>query len=564
MPAVARTLSREVVPAAIGAAPHLFLALVCDRPEVPSVRLSLRAIDCVSIGRGDLQRGHAPLSRSSQGQLALTVPDDRMSTAHATLRRVMGTWLVEDSGSRNGTLINGRRVQREPLSDGDVIELGHSFFIFRTSLLPPAGAPAILYSSEVRPAATGFETLLPSVALGFLRAEAVARSNISLVIRGETGTGKEVLASAIHALSGRQGPFVPVNCGALSPSLVQSELLGHCKGAFAGAIDDRPGFVRSAQGGTLFLDVVEDLPPAAQQLLLRVLQEAEVLPVGAAQPIKVDVRVLAATQRNLDALAEEQHFRSDLLARLSGVTLELPPLRERREDLGLLIRALLRRRLGDAAERITFTCEAARALFLHRWPLNVRELDNALQAAVVFAGSEPIGLRHLPAAMNRSPSAPAQPQVPAATPPPGPGGTLAVRLQHFFDELSRRHVARVLVAYAVAVFGALQGADVIVTRLSLPPQWMTWIVAVCLAGLPVAGVLAWIFDWTRQGIVRTAPISADQRAILAQGRRRRRRRLAFAGFALALTATIGAIWWRTRWRSSGPERQQTEAIERKP
>jgi hypothetical protein len=564
MPVVARTLSREVVPAAIGAAPHLFLALVCDRPEVPSVRLSLRAIDRVSIGRGDLQRGHAPLARSSQSQLALTVPDDRMSTTHATLRRVMGTWMVEDSGSRNGTLINGRRVQREPLSDGDVIELGHSFFLFRTSLLPPSGAPAILYSSEVRPAATGLETLLPSVALNFLRAEAVARSNIPLVIRGETGTGKEVLASAIHALSGRQGPFVPVNCGALSSSLVQSELLGHCKGAFAEATDDRPGFVRSAQGGTLFLDVVEDLPPAAQPLLLRVLQEAEVLPLGAARPVKVDVRVLAATQRNLDALAEEQHFRSDLLARLSGVTLELPPLRERREDLGLLIRALLRRQLGDAAGRIRFTCEAARALFLHRWPLNVRELENALQAAVVFAGSEPIGLRHLPAAMNRSPSAPAQPREAAATPHPTPGGTLAVRIQHFIDELSRRHVARVLVAYAVAVFGALQGADVIVTRLSLPPQWMTWIVAVCLAGFPVAGILAWIFDWTRQGIVRTAPISEDQRAILAQGRRRRKRRLALAGCALALTAATGAIWWRTRWRSSASARQNTEAIERKP
>jgi len=563
MPVVARTLSREVLPAAIGAAPHLFLALVCDRPEVPSLRLSLRAIDRVSIGRGDLQRGHAPLARSSQGLLELTVPDDRMSTTHATLRRVVGTWMVEDSGSRNGTLINGRRVQREPLSDGDVIELGHSFFLFRTSLLPPSGAPAILYSSEVRPAATGFATLLPSVALDFLRAEAVARSNIPLVIRGETGTGKEVLASAIHALSGRQGPFVPVNCGALSPSLVQSELLGHCKGAFTGAIDDRPGFVRSAQGGTLFLDVVEELPPAAQPLLLRVLQESEVLPVGAARPLKVDVRVLAATQRNLDALAEEQHFRSDLLARLSGVTLELPPLRDRREDLGLLIRALLRRQLGEAAERITFTCEAARALFLHRWPLNVRELENALQAAVVFAGSEPIGLRHLPAAMNRSPSAPAQPQIAAATPHPGPGGTLAVRIQHFVDELSRRHVARVLVAYAVAVFGALQGADVIVTRLSLPPQWMTWIVAVCLAGFPVAGVLAWIFDWTRQGIVRTAPISADQRAILAQGRRRRRRRVALAGCALALTAAIGAIWWRTRWRSSGSA-PQNEIREPRP
>jgi len=339
MPVVARTLSREVVSRCESArAPHLFLALVCDRPEVPSVRLSLRAIDCVSIGRGDLQRGHAPLARSSQGQLALTVPDDRMSTP----TRCFGAswdWLVEDSGSRNGTLIIGRRIQREPLSDGDVIELGHSFFLFRTSLLPTPGAPAILYSSEVRPAATGFETLLPSVALGFLRAEAVARSSISLVIRGETGTGKEVLASAIHALSGRQGPFVPVNCGALSPSLVQSELLGHCKGAFAGAIDDRPGFVRSAQGGTLFLDVVEDLPPAAQQLLLRVLQEAEVLPVGAARPIKVDVRCLPRRSATWTR-SRRSNTSAAISSRVSRVSRwSCRPCAQRREDLGLLIRA---------------------------------------------------------------------------------------------------------------------------------------------------------------------------------------------------------------------------------
>jgi len=561
VPLASQTISKDFTPSANGDVPHLFLALVCDRLSVPSIRICLHGVEELSIGRGDLDRGG---ERSGSGaRLALCVPDDRMSGDHATFRRVMGRWFVEDTHSRNGTLLNGRRIDRKVLEDGDLLELGHSFFIFRGAIPPAPAAGPVVYSDERRPAAEGFETLLPSLAREFVRAETIARTSIPVVLRGATGTGKEVIASAIHALSGRHGAFVSMDCGALSPALLQSELLGHCKGAFSGAREDRAGLVRNADGGTLFLDGVEELPAAAQPLLLRVLEHGEVLPVGAKAPIKVDVRVVAASQQNLEALAAEQRFRSDLLARLSGLTLELPPVRERREDLGLLVRALLRRKLGQSMDEVGFTCEAARALFVHGWPRNLRELEKALEAALVLAGRERIGLHHLPAAVVREPPLPANAETPLAGPPAGATAP-AAKVQHFIDELSRRHVVRVVVAYAVAVFGALQGADVIVTRLSLPPQWMTWIVAACLAGLPVAVILAWIFDWTRQGIVRTPPISADQRALLARGRRRRKRTLVLAGCILGVIGAVGAMWWRNRARPSPSTRQTNRATERTP
>jgi sigma-54 dependent transcriptional regulator, acetoin dehydrogenase operon transcriptional activator AcoR len=525
-----RTLSREIAPAGDSDAAHLFLVLVADRLDVPSMRLSLRGAEAVSIGRGDVQRG--TLSRGGDGQLSLTVPDHRMSGNHATLRRVMGSFLLADSGSRNGTLVNGRRIEREALTDGDLIELGHSFFIFRSAI--PSGEAPLVYSDELPRAIAGFETLLPSLADDFGRARAVARSLIPVVIRGETGTGKEVIASGLHGLSGRSGPFVAVNCAAIS-----------------GATDDASGLVRSADRGTLFLDAVEELPAAAQPLLLRVLEQAEVWPVGATRPVAVDIRVIAATQRDLEPLVAEQRFRSDLLARLSGLTLEMPPLRSRREDLGLLIRTLLHRHAGEG--NLALTCNAARAMLLHGWPRNVRELDKALQAAVVLADREPIGLRHLPASVGTSPASAAPAHVSAEPAAAESGAPAAVRIQHFIDELWRRHVVRVLVAYAVALFGALQGADVIVTRLNLPPRWMTFIVAVGLAGFPIAGVLAWVFDWTRQGIVRTPPLSRTQQTTLAPGQHRRRRALAFVVGILALLAAIGVLWRRNHAATARPE-----------
>jgi transcriptional regulator with GAF, ATPase, and Fis domain len=218
-----------------------------------------------------------------------------------------------------------------------------------------------------------------------------------------------VVARALHALSGREGPFVAVNCGAIPRTLVESELFGHRKGAFSGATEERPGLFRSADRGTLLLDEIGDLPQEAQAALLRVLQEHEVLAVGATRPVKVDVRVLAATHRDLAALVQSGEFRADLLSRIAGFHVRLPPLRERPEDLGLLVGALLKKVAGDAAAHVRLTCEAARALARYRWPLNVRELEQCLRAALVLAGTQPIDLVHLPepvrAALHEGPAA---------------------------------------------------------------------------------------------------------------------------------------------------------------
>jgi transcriptional regulator with PAS, ATPase and Fis domain len=239
-------------------------------------------------------------------------------------------------------------------------------------------------------------------------------------VRGESGTGKEVIARAIHRLSGRTGAFVAVNCGALPDTLVESELFGFRKGAFSGANEDRPGLVRSAEGGTLFLDEIGDLPAASQAAFLRVLQEREVMPIGANRPVPVDFRLVAATHRDLEVLVEKEAFRGDLLARITGFQVKLPPLRERREDLGVLIAVLLRRLDPARAESVKFSVDAARAIFRHYWPANIRELEKSLGAAVVLAADSRIELDHLPAgvgAEHKQTTAPNTPH-PTLEPPP--------------------------------------------------------------------------------------------------------------------------------------------------
>jgi transcriptional regulator with PAS, ATPase and Fis domain len=215
---------------------------------------------------------------------------------------------------------------------------------------------------------------------------------VPIELLGESGTGKEVVARALHALSGRAGRLVAVNCGAIAGNLVESELFGSRRGAFSGA-EDRVGHVRTADRGTLLLDEIGDLPLPAQAALLRVLQEGEVVPVGDSVPIAVDVRVIAATHRDLDAKVAAGEFRADLLARLGGLRATLPPLRDRREDLGLI--------LAEAGPR-ALTREAGRALLAHDWPLNIRELRQAIDAAIALAGDAAIGLEHLPEPVRRA------------------------------------------------------------------------------------------------------------------------------------------------------------------
>jgi DNA-binding NtrC family response regulator len=187
---------------------------------------------------------------------------------------------------------------------------------------------------------------------------------------------------------------VPVNCGALSTTLLDSQLFGHVRGSFTGALRDEEGFVRASDGGTLFLDEIGDLPMPAQAALLRVLQEREVVPVGGTRPVKVDLRIIAATHRQLDLLAARGEFRSDLYARLSGHTHVLAPLRERREDIGLIVSELLRQ-TPDGGGALRFTADAGRELVTNDWSLNIRQIEQSLARAMTLADDGEIQLRHL-------------------------------------------------------------------------------------------------------------------------------------------------------------------------
>jgi transcriptional regulator with GAF, ATPase, and Fis domain len=376
----------------------------CARPLAPSARHALRGLDRVELGRGE-----GPAERvveNGERVLRIQVPDTRVSSTHARLRFQLGRWLVEDLDSRNGTLLGGEPVRTAALADGDLLELGRTFFLFRDGQRAPADQPpdAVARPGEI----AGLTTLSPALSGDLGDLAAVARSTVSVVIEGETGTGKEVVARALHALSGRRGPFVPVNCGAIPDSLVESELFGVRRGAYSDAKEDRPGLVRSAHEGTLFLDEIGDLPLALQAAFLRVLQEREVVPVGHARAVPVDLRVVSASHRDIEKLTAAGKFREDLWARLSGFTIRLPALRARREDLGLLIASLVER-LAPEPRRVTFHPDAMRLLVRHGWPRNVRELEKRLGAALVLCGDGPVQVAHLGDLARRVAAAPSAP-----------------------------------------------------------------------------------------------------------------------------------------------------------
>jgi DNA-binding NtrC family response regulator len=229
-------------------------------------------------------------------------------------------------------------------------------------------------------------------------AEHVAPTDSTVLIQGESGTGKEVVARYVHNLSNRSdGPFLSINCGALPENLLESELFGHVKGSFTGAVRDKQGLFAAARGGSFFLDEVGEMPPSLQVKLLRVLQEREAIPVGATEAIPVDVRIIAATNRELEEEIRRGNFRSDLFYRLNVIALNLPPLRERRDDLLLLIESFLQQ-LGIEAgtEPKALASEALDAVMVYEWPGNVRELENALEHATVLSRGSLIEAASLP------------------------------------------------------------------------------------------------------------------------------------------------------------------------
>ena len=262
----------------------------------------------------------------------------------------------------------------------------------------------------------------------------VAPSKATVLVLGETGTGKELVARTIHRWSERASHrFVAVNCSALAEGLLESELFGHVKGAYTGAATSRPGLFREADKGTLFLDEIGDISPGLQARLLRALQEHEIVPLGAETPIKVDVRVIAATHRDLPELVRQGRLREDLYYRLDVVTLSLPPLRERRQDIPLLVDHFLRTLTSRHGRGpVAVDPEALRRLLGYDWPGNIRELQNVLERALLLAEQGVIGPEHL--ATTVRPSAAALPDVPES---PALRG---------LEDVEREHVIRVLAA----------------------------------------------------------------------------------------------------------------------
>lgn len=324
----------------------------------------------------EVLRDNAKIGKSRQCEV--TLPDDSVSRQHAEIEGERGLYKIRDQDSTNGTFVQGARVTEAYLKPGDVITLG----TVQVRFTPRDGKAELLPSENDR-----FGELLGhSLAMRriFAVLERVAASDVTVLVGGETGTGKDMIARALHDNSQRKdGPFVVVDCGASSAQLIEDELFGHEVGAFESAVSARPGAFEAANGGTIFLDEIGELPMEVQPKLLRVLETLQVRRLGSTERRAVDVRVIAASHRDLAAAVAEGEFREELYFRLAVVSCTLPALRDRREDIPMLIEAFSRR-LPAGMWRAPSE-EAMARLVGYDWPGNVRELRNVVERSAYLS-----------------------------------------------------------------------------------------------------------------------------------------------------------------------------------
>ncbi|MEM1177300.1 MAG: sigma 54-interacting transcriptional regulator [Acidobacteriota bacterium] len=332
-----------------------------------------------------------------------------VSRRHCTIQSRDDHWELRDADSAHGTFVNGVPIDHHRLAHGDFLQLGTAAFVFLHDSAATAHAAATGTTlvgrpedrgASVAPVRSSHGLVGEGPAMARLRTfiERVAGVDSTVLLRGESGTGKELVARALHRSSPRaSGPFIEVNCATLSETLLESELFGHERGAFTGAVARKIGRFEAADRGTLFLDEVGEIPVNLQARLLRALQEKRFERVGAIRPIEVDVRVIAATNRHLEAAIREGEFREDLYYRLNVIHCELPPLRDRREDVPLLARHFVRHH-GVRLHRPNVGVDPAalRALVAYDWPGNVREISNAIERALVLGDGEMIRPEDLP------------------------------------------------------------------------------------------------------------------------------------------------------------------------
>jgi two-component system response regulator AtoC len=439
--------------ARVGDTAHDGYTLLLSRPRGDAETLALPSSGEAIVGRDE--------------PATLIIDDDSVSRRHA---RVLGGAppQIEDLGSTNGTRVMGRMLapgERVALPLGTIVEIG-SVVAFvqaarphaplsvrgaasatrtpetaaRMTVAPPAvGGPA--RGSAARPAVLHDATMHRLYKL----VDVIAPSKLSVLILGETGVGKDVYAEAVHARSPRAaGPFVRLNCAALPENLLEAELFGYERGAFTGAMQAKPGLFEAADGGTVFLDEIGEMPLVTQAKLLRVLESGETMRIGSVKPKHVDVRFVAATNRDLEALSEVGQFRSDLYFRLNGVSVELPPLRQRPDD----VLPLAAHFLVATGVRSSFDEVALAALRTYRWPGNIRELKNVVERAALLSQGASITAEHLlfrgtalSGGASNATTAPAAPAVAAPVAPaartPAAGSML---MRDEFAELERTRI----------------------------------------------------------------------------------------------------------------------------
>ncbi len=388
--------------------------------------------------------GDEPVVIGSDPAARVVIDDPHVSRRHAELCRTPGGIVLRDLGSRNGTFVGRLAVKEALLASGAEIKVGTSTLRFEMG--GEAGRLGRLLREPLRedelrgvPARFG-PAIGGSIAMRRLFAlfARLAPTELTICLLGETGAGKDVLARAVHEASARASrPFLVFDCGAVAPSLIESELFGHDKGAFTGAVSERRGVFERAQGGTVFLDEIGELSMELQPKLLRVLEQRCVRRVGGSEDRPVDVRIVAATNRDLEERVRKNAFREDLFFRLSTAMLRVPPLRERREDLPALVEHFV----GELGRPVTMTPETLEVLASYHWPGNVRELKNVIAGAAAMLDGPLLEPRHLIFFRPQARPAP----VDAASPQVDTGATAELPLAgHTLEELEKAAIQQAL------------------------------------------------------------------------------------------------------------------------
>ncbi len=373
-------------------------------------------------------------------QVRLT--DSTVSRRHAAFEPAGGgAYRLADLGSTNGTIVDGTRIVEVYVHGGETVRFGSSVVRLETALPPlvPEPLPSAVRFGRTIGASVAMRRLYPLC-------ERLAASRIPAIIEGETGTGKEVLAESLHEIGGSKGPFVVFDCTTVSASLVEAELFGHERGAFTGAVASRPGVFEEADGGTLLIDEIGDLDLALQAKLLRVIDRSELRRVGGQKTIRVDVRVLAATRRDLDKEVAAGRFRDDLFHRLAVARIELPPLRERHGDVGLLARHFVAE-MGGAPEIAALVKERFAD---YSWPGNARELRNLIARYVALGTDAQVPMSSLPPPANDG-----RDWLDALI---AKGLPFAIAKRQTLDEFQRRYVAATLARYNGSVAQAAKAS----------------------------------------------------------------------------------------------------------